>query len=256
MHLGNGALTPECALLTGAIATTGLGFAAWQARQTLGQPQRWLAAGIYGAAIFAAQMVNVPLLPYASGHLVGGVLLAAALGPGLGAWAMSCVLLLQAVLLGDGGLSALGANIINMALLPAMFVGLGQQAFATSQPPRTLSLRLGTVAALAVLSAAGLIVLEVAMFRTDLAALPAFAGEMLGAHLVIGLAEGVLTAAIVLAASGDLLPSNQRSFALRTALASGVAVLLLVTAESITSDLPDGYEASAERSHFTQLLAE
>src|SRR5262245_37103232 len=123
MHLGNGALTPECAAL--AFGAAGIGLAAAGAdvaRELRGcdgaasRQKLILAAGL-GTLVFAAQALNVPVLPGVSAHLVGGVLLAWMLGPGRGAWTMALILGLQAAVLGDGGITALGANILNMAIL-------------------------------------------------------------------------------------------------------------------------------------------
>ncbi len=72
--------------------------------------------GVMGAFVFAAQMINFPVGLGTSGHLVGGALLAIALGPAMATTVMTAVLLLQAFLLQDGGIMALGANILNMAI--------------------------------------------------------------------------------------------------------------------------------------------
>lgn len=256
MHLGNEALTPECAALFTGVAAAGLVTAAWSARREPATPYRWQAAGIYGGAIFAAQMVNVPLLPYSSGHLVGGVLLAAALGPGLGAITMALVLAIQAICLGDGGLSSLGANITNMALLPAGLVAIARGGLAIELPAWSKAVRWGVLATLSVLLAATLIVLQVAIFRGDLTALPAFASEMLRAHLVIGLAEGALTAAVAYAVAGEWIGRDARQFALRASGFTAAALLLLVLGLPQASTLPDGYEASALRSGWERLLAD
>src|SRR5262245_56632288 len=140
MHLGNGAITPECVAITISAASAGLGLCAWSARRSLtrsvsegsGAARPSLAlrvsiAAALGAFIFAAQAVNVPILPGISAHLVGGVLLAWALGPAVGALTMALVLALQALLLGVGGTLALGANIINMALIPAGLVAIARR---------------------------------------------------------------------------------------------------------------------------------
>jgi cobalt/nickel transport system permease protein len=73
--------------------------------------------GVMGAFVFAAQMINFPIGLGTSGHLVGGALLAIALGPATAATVMTAVLILQAFLLQDGGVMALGANILNMAMV-------------------------------------------------------------------------------------------------------------------------------------------
>jgi cobalt/nickel transport system permease protein len=253
MHLGNGALTPECAIFTASLAAAGLGFAAVSARRaTVSQPQL-LAAGAWGAAIFAAQMVNVPVLPFSSGHLVGGVLLAVALGPRLGALTMAVVLLLQAILLGDGGLSALGGNVLNMALLPAAVVAAGKAWQRDSANSLRKSLHAGAQAAIAVLLAAGLIVIEVASARPQLAELPvgAFAMEMLLLHTIIGAMEGMVTFGIVYALQRSAASSDALTW--RLPACAAVALLALVP---LASALPDGYEASATRSAWTSLLME
>ena len=73
--------------------------------------------GMMAAFVFAAQMVNFPVGPGVSGHLLGGVLAAVVLGPWAGAVVIAAVLLVQCFLFGDGGLTALGANFVNMGLI-------------------------------------------------------------------------------------------------------------------------------------------
>jgi cobalt/nickel transport system permease protein len=77
--------------------------------------------GIMSAFIFAAQMINFPVVGGTSGHLLGGVLAAVLLGPYAGAVVLTCVLIFQCLVFQDGGLLALGANIFNMAL-----IGIGE----------------------------------------------------------------------------------------------------------------------------------
>ena len=155
MHLGNEALTSECAALTAAVAAAGLSAAVYFARRELASPGRLLAATAGGSLVFLAQMINVPVLPYSSGHLVGGVLLA-----------------LQALLLGDGGVMALGANTINMALIPAGLVALVKSWQSATIPSSRSYAQLGAVACVDTLLTAGLIVLEVALFRANGSSLP------------------------------------------------------------------------------------
>src|SRR5207253_6220098 len=89
--------------------------------------------------VFAAQSINVPIAPGTSAHLVGGVLLAWVLGPGLGVWTMAMVLAAQALLLGDGGIASLGANVLNMAILPAGIVAVRTRLAALTE--RTIASR-------------------------------------------------------------------------------------------------------------------
>jgi len=76
--------------------------------------------GVVSAFIFAAQMVNFPVAGGTSGHLLGGVLAAALLGPWAGAVVIACVLVVQSLIFQDGGLTALGANILNMSIIGTM----------------------------------------------------------------------------------------------------------------------------------------
>jgi cobalt/nickel transport system permease protein len=261
MHLGNGAITPECALLTIGGAAAGLAAAAVSLRKLESPRGKLLLAGGLGALIFAAQAINVPVWPGISGHLVGGVLLAWALGPGLGAWTMALILAVQALWLGDGGLTALGANILNMALLPAGLVAIATHMLSKNAEQSWVWP--GVMAAISVPLAALLIVGETALFRSsaELSGWTSFAGRMLATHLWIGLAEGGLTVALAAAlvailsharakrASGEFSQSAWQPVAVCLAAAAVLAVLT-----NWSSELPDGYEAAAERSGFTQVL--
>lgn len=249
MHLGNGAITPECAVLTYGAAAAGLAASAAALRANRPKVEKlWLAAGM-GCAVFAAQAINIPVASGMSGHLIGGVLLAWALGPALGAWTMAFILAVQALVLGDGGIAALGANVINMALVPAGIIAVVDRlkvgtAHAT---------KLGLTSGLAVVLAAALIVAETAAFRpaSELTYLAAFAARMVGYHLWIGVLEGVATAGIVslaLAAARRQIPVSR----LAIGLAAAVVVATLVL--PISSSLPDGYETAAERSGVAWLL--
>jgi cobalt/nickel transport system permease protein len=214
-----------------------------------------LAAGL-GSLVFAAQAINVSVWPGISAHLVGGVLLAWAAGPALGALTMAVVLALQAALLGDGGLAALGANVLSMALLPAGLVAL-------ARPWSRATATAGLVAALSVPLAAALIVLETALFRSggELSGLGSFAARMIGTHLWIGVLEGGITFAAVAALAwrvgGAWHAAHSLPASWRTAAAClAIALLLAIVAFPLASNAPDGYEAAAETSGRASLLSE
>ena len=250
MHLGNGAITPGCAAITFAAAGGGLTLAGLALRRAGIDRNRVLTAGALTGAIFAAQMVNVPVLPFSSAHLVGGVLAAWVLGPALGALSMGVVLIAQALLLGDGGVMALGANIINMGLLPAGVVSLVQR-----RPGRVTA---GLAAAVSVVAAALFIVGEVALLRSpeQLQGLTAFSLQMLGIHLWIAIPEGLLTVAILAILGGVVAPGRMQLDQLRIGGCWGVAALLVICVLPFASPMPDGYEAAAELSGMPTLLAE
>lgn len=237
MHLGNEALTSGCAIFTLATAATGLGIAGLAAAKTGFTRRQAATAAALGGFVFAAQMVNVQVLPFSSAHLVGGVLLAWVLGPAVGALTMAAILATQAFALGDGGTMTLGANIINMALLPAALVALLQRRLAGETAA-------GALAAAAVLGAAVLIVGEVAMSR-GISGLGAFAWQMIWTHALIGVGEAMMTIALL-----RVLPILRHAPAPRLeltppALAIVTAAALLLAVVSIwSSSLPDAYEAA------------
>lgn len=260
MHLGNGAITPSCAIASFTIAGAGLAFATFAARRTFKQLDehtagaRLLTAAALGALVFGAQMINVPVMAWSSGHLVGGVLLAWVLGPAVGVLVMATVLAAQAFVLGDGGTMALGANIINMALIPAGLVALVQPKLQT----RSNLVQCSAIAGLSLITtvaAAAVIVGQVAIGRGDLSNISTFASQMLAIHIVIGLLEAGLTVAIVAAIHAAR--RDRIALAWRPALATAIVGLaLMLAAGALSSDLPDGYEASAQNTGMSHLLAE
>ena len=165
--------------------------------------------GVMAACVFAAQMLNFPVAGGTSGHLLGGALAAIALGPSAGILVMTCVVALQALLFQDGGLVVMGANIFNMGVLTAL-VGWGLfRALLGVLGSRSWGLVVaGFVAAIAsVLAAAFLTALQLVASGTANAQV--VIPTMLGVHLLIGIGEGLITAAalsFLLATRPDLLP--------------------------------------------------
>ena len=132
MHTPNAVLDPRVAAATGAIGAAGLWYGLRTLERRLGERTTVL-MGTMAAFVFAAQMVNFPLGPLAvSGHLLGGVLAAVMLGPWAGAVVIAAVLIVQCLLFGDGGLTALGANFVNMGLIGSV----GRLRDLCPDPPR------------------------------------------------------------------------------------------------------------------------
>lgn len=260
MHVGNGAVTPECAAISAAVAVGGLAaLQTWLPRsrsESTGVPTSspWTLAAA-GAGVFAAQMINVPVSGVSSAHFVGGVWLAWAFGPRLGALLMTIVLSLQALLLGDGGVLALGCNVINMALVPAgmmWLVGRWTKSSASSTSYRGLAL----ASWFSVVVGAGLVTMETAIGRSSetLAAWPIFATKMLSVHAVAGLIEAAVTVALI--ASLQSLDARKTSLGRIAIVSFAVALLLAGLAPLVSSALPDGYEFAAEQSRVGWLLGE
>jgi cobalt/nickel transport system permease protein len=209
MHIPDGFLDSKTLALTGALSVGGLAVAVRQVQRTL--PRRKIPLmGLSAAFVFAAQMINFPVAGGTSGHLLGGVLAGVLLGPGAAAIVIACVLTVQALLFSDGGVLALGANIFNMAFVGAVAGSAIYRAVLRLLP----GLR-GRIAAvffagwcstlLASLMCAG----ELAWSGT--LASGAVFPAMLGAHALIGIGEGLITALVILAIARtrpDLLESE------------------------------------------------
>jgi ABC-type Co2+ transport system permease subunit len=116
MHIPDGFIDGKTAAVTAVISVVGVGFALRQVRREL-PPRRVPLLGLAAAFLFAAQMVNFPVAGGTSGHLVGGTLVAALLGPSAAVVVVTTVLIVQCFLFQDGGVMALGANVFNMAIL-------------------------------------------------------------------------------------------------------------------------------------------
>jgi cobalt/nickel transport system permease protein len=116
MHIPDAVLDPKMVVATTAVGAAGLFFALRKLERRLGE-QTTVLMGTMSAFVFAAQMVNFPVGPGVSGHLLGGVLASVLLGPWAGAVVLAAVLMVQCFLFADGGLTALGANFINMGLI-------------------------------------------------------------------------------------------------------------------------------------------
>jgi cobalt/nickel transport system permease protein len=214
-----------------------------------------LAAGL-GCLVFAAQAINVPVGPAVSAHLVGGVLLAWMLGPALGAWTMALVVAVQAIALGDGGISALGANVLNMALLPAGIVAVAQRLASLSTKSLQPLAAVGIAASMAVPLAAVLIVAEMALFRpaAELSGWTSFVATMLGTHAWIGVLEGGLTVVLVGALTPLASRVSQRPAWKPALVGIAAGLLLLAFLLPVSSALPDGYEAAAQASGMGWLI--
>ena len=128
MHMSDGLVNAPTAAVFGLVAAIGLAIAASRARADLDERTAPM-AGLVTAFVFAVQMINFPILPGASGHLLGGALVAILVGPWVGSLCIAIVLVVQALLFADGGLTALGTNITNMALV-GTFVGYARRVRA------------------------------------------------------------------------------------------------------------------------------
>ena len=123
MHVPDHFLNDPTSATTAVVSLAAVGYAAYRAREDL-TPRRVALTAATTGFVFAVQMVNFPILPGVSGHLLGGALAAILVGPFTGALCIALVLTVQALLFADGGVTALGANITNMAVIRCHFCAI------------------------------------------------------------------------------------------------------------------------------------
>ncbi|MFG2090491.1 MULTISPECIES: energy-coupling factor ABC transporter permease [unclassified Spirillospora] len=198
MHVPDGFIDAPVSIAAGAVAVAGVGIALRGARRELDDRTAPL-AGLTAAFVFAAQMLNFPVAAGTSGHLLGGALAAVLVGPYTGVLAVSVVLFLQALLFADGGLSALGVNIILMALVTVV-VGYAVFRLLLRVLPKTRASAGGASFAAALVSvpaSAFAFTLIYAVGGTADVSIGKVAAAMLGVHVLIGIGEALITAVTV-----------------------------------------------------------
>ncbi|TQL70355.1 cobalt/nickel transport system permease protein [Nocardioides albertanoniae] len=194
MHVPDGFLDAPTSIATGAVAVVAVGVALRGARRELDDKTAPL-AGLVAAFVFATQMLNFPVGAGTSGHLMGGALAAVLVGPWTGVLCVSVVLIVQSLLFADGGITALGTNILLMAVTTVV-VGW----FVSRVLIKVLPKRVGLVAPAAAVGAFFSVPAAALLFTGFYAvggtadiSLTTLATAMLGWHTVIGLGEAAIT---------------------------------------------------------------
>jgi len=258
MHMANELLSIPVAAGTLAIAGAGLGLICRKVRQTITADKLAL-MGILGAFVFAAQMLNfrLPAMPGTSGHMVGAVLLAVILGPHAAAIVISSVVIIQCLIFQDGGLLALGCNIINMAIVPS-YISYYLYRLVTKGTFSSLRTYVAAMLACVIAIEAGATLVPIEAALSGVLAVPfsTFLITMLGVHFLIGLVEGLVTVTVLAYLQqvrpdivADRLEGKIR-LSYHAVLITVAAVTLIIGAglSQLASDLPDGLEWSyAER---------
>lgn len=241
LHIPDGFLSLLIAAFAWLLALIAVAAAVRRAQATLDERLVPL-AGVMAAFIFAGQMINFPVAGGTSGHLIGATLAAIVLGPWLGILVMTAVIALQALLFQDGGLVAMGANILVMGVIPAL-VGYGLYRLVAGRGRRVALLGAGIAAWLSVVAAALLTALFLGFSNTVSFAI--VVPVMLGIHALIGLGEALITVgalSFIRAARPQLLERSAAA-AGRGWIAGGLVVTLLVVLLSpFASGFPDGLE--------------
>jgi cobalt/nickel transport system permease protein len=199
MHVPDGFINAPVSAATGVIAAAAVAVSLRGARRELGAAgaeRTAPLAGLVAAFIFAVQMLNFPVAAGTSGHLLGGALAAILVGPYTGVLCVSVVLLMQGVLFADGGLTALGVNITDMAIVTVVVAYALFRGLVKVLPRRRSSITAASfVAALVSVPGAALAFTLIYWIggTTDIS-IGKVAGAMIGVHVLIGIGEAAITA--------------------------------------------------------------
>jgi len=249
MHIPDGVLAPPVWLSLDLAAPVSV---FWLARRA--QASDWVSQaplmGVMGAFVFAVQMINFPIAPGTSTHLLGTALLTYTLGPSVAAIVMTAVLALQALVFQDGGVLALGANVCNMALVATLAAYL--PVWGLGPAHRSLGIFLGSW--LSVVLAGSLAVIELTLSGVSLAGWAVLAA--LGLLALTGAVEGAATLAAVRALSrvSPFWAETRPAPARRVLAWVGLASLLLATGGALlASAAPDVLESLLEASGVQEL---
>jgi cobalt/nickel transport system permease protein len=246
LHIPDGFLSILVSILCWVITVVTLSAAISRTNKSLGEKQIPL-MGVMAAFIFAAQMINFPILFGTSGHLLGGALAAIVLGPWAGMLVMTAVIALQAILFQDGGLVVMGANILNMGIITSA-IGYGLYRSVSGQ---SKNVKLGVAGFAAWLSVmAGALFTALQIWLSGKTELGIVITAMLGVHALIGLGEALITVfalSFIMQTRPDLLGEGSESAkaSKNWAYVGGFIALIVVLFSPLASADPDGLERVA-----------
>ena len=245
MHIPASMLHGNICPVTLGVGAAGVVMTAYAAAKAKVKPSTAKFAAIT-ALIFALQMLNFPVQNGTSGHLIGGMLAVTLLGVPFAALAVSLVLAVQAIFFGDGGLNALGANIINMAFIGTVLGGFIFNMLRAKKFNKQIaifcaswfSVVLAAVACSFEIALSGAVQLNKAIMA------------MAGVHALIGIGEAAITAAVVgiLGAYAATWQKNEKAFALGGFVLAAIAALV----SPLASRFPDGLEYVADKLNFAK----
>lgn len=194
MHVPDGFFDAPTSIATGVVAVTAMGVSLRKARNELDDRTAPL-VGLVAAFVFATQMLNFPVAPGVSGHLMGGAIAAVLVGPWSGVLCVGTVLLVQALLFADGGITALGTNVVLMAVATVV---VGWTVFRGLQAllPKNVAMVPISAAIGALVSVPLASLVFVGMYAVGGSADISITGllaAMFGVHVLIGIGEAVIT---------------------------------------------------------------
>ena len=198
MHVPDGFLNAGVSVATGVVSAGGIGYSLVRAKESLSDRLAPM-AGLVAAFVFAVQMLNFPVAAGTSGHLLGGALASIMVGPWAGTIAVAIVLVVQGLLFADGGLTALGTNILLISIIPGwsgLAIFRGVRSFLPASRGSVVAASFVAAVASVVIAAFAFVVLY-AIGGTGGASVNTVLTAMVGVHFFVGLGEGLITALTV-----------------------------------------------------------
>jgi cobalt/nickel transport system permease protein len=198
MHIPDGFLSIEISIATYIVS---VGVLVWSWRKAKATYSKSLAAllAISSAFVFAAQMINFPIAYGTSGHLVGGTFLSVLLGPYAAVLGMTIVLLMQALFFADGGITAFGANIFNMAIIGGLSFFIVRMLAGKTEKGSRFYASIFVASWLSVVLGALACALEIGVSPvfSQAGGVSVTVPAMLFWHALIGLGEAAITATLI-----------------------------------------------------------
>lgn len=261
MHMADALLAPAVAgtMYTASAVATGLSV---KKVRSFNEPEKIPVMGVMGAFVFATQMINFTIPGTgSSGHLCGGMMLSAILGPQAGFLTMIGVLLIQCLLFADGGLLALGANVWNMAFYGCFIGGLLIWKLMMKKGMSPGKIIVASIVGCVLTLQMGAFSVTLETLASGITDLPfgVFVVAMQPIHLAIGLVEGIITAAVLVfiyQARPQLLwcydqstTKKKAKFSTKktVAILAGLAAIIGGALSLVASAYPDGLEWSMEK---------
>jgi cobalt/nickel transport system permease protein len=212
MHIPDGFVDLKTVITTSIVSAGGLGASIYKVKKIF-KARTIAIMGVLAALIFALQMINFSIPGGTSGHLLGGALSSVIVGPFGGSIILAVVLIVQALIFNDGGITALGANIFNMAIIGVFSSYLIYSLIRKISKSKINFYIAITVASwFSVVFASTFAALELGISGTY--AMGVTLKAMILVHMVIGVGEAIITTAIIAFVDRirpDLILTNERS---------------------------------------------
>ncbi len=245
MHIPDSMLAGSICPITAIVSAVGIIAASYYGAKAADKPTA-SQFGAITALIFAGQMMNFPIMSGTSGHLLGGVLAASILGTPFGVLSIALVVVIQSLVFSDGGITVLGANILNMSILGAGLGGILRSALVGRWQGKAGGYFATAVAAwMSVVVASLAVSVELAVDGQIVFSQVVMA--MVGAHALIGVSEAIITVAVCMLLSVNTVSQNTNW---RVSVPLTAAFLVALLLSPFASGFPDGLEWIAKKYAF------